>query len=281
MNGPSRYPPVRHLVVLSVVALPLSQLLIYPLTATYSVRLGLVAAELVLLWSLSLSARRHGWAAEDVLLLNATRPGVLPVTVLTAAGAAVVIAHLDWTCGQLLYQLDLSLPAGLQRDLIELQLIRDGGDILPVLAGIVIAPGLCEEAYFRGFALTSLAAHRGRAAALVGSSALFAAVHYNPWQLPALFLFGLFLGLLVWWTHSLYPAIVAHMVNNAVAVAGVNLRARTGLDLTGDAGPVPLAVLLGAAAVLALGLRFLATSRPRLPLIVDDTPAAPQGSWPE
>jgi len=265
-----RYPSVPHLLALCALALPLSQFLVYPLAATWSPRLGMVAAELVLLWSLSLSARRDRWAAADVLLLNATRPGVLPVAALTAAAAAMAIAHFDVACAQLLRQLDVSLPAGLQRDLLELQLIRHRGEALPVLASAVLAPCLCEEAFFRGFALTSLAAHRGRAPALVGSAALFAAVHYNPWQLPALFVFGLFLGLLVWWTHSLYPAIVAHGVNNALSVAGVNLRAHTGLDLVGAAEPVPRALLAVAAVILVLGVRFLKRQQPPLPLIIRD-----------
>lgn len=277
----SRYPPVRHLVVLSVVALPLSQFLIYPLTAAYSARLGLVAAELVLLWALSLSARRGRWSSEDVLLLNATAPGVLPVAAVTAAGAAVVVAQFDLVCAQLLRDLGMSLPPDLQRDLLELQLVRDAGDLVPVAASVVVAPGLCEEAYFRGFALTSLAARRGGPAAVVGSAALFAVTHYNPWQLPALFLFGLFLGVLVVWTHSLYPAIVAHMVNNALSAAGVNLRAHTGLDLAGAVESVPLPVLAVATAALVLGLRFLARQTPPLPLIVPDDPPPPASCWPQ
>lgn len=278
MVHPSRYPPVGHLVLVSVVALPASQFVIYPLAATYSTRLGLVAAELVLLWALSLAARRGGWLWEDVLLLNATSLHVLAATAATAAGAAVVVAHLDLACAQLLGAFDLALPAGLQRDLLELQLLRHAGDMVPTLISVVVAPGLCEEAYFRGFALTTLAARRGGPVAVVGSAALFAVIHYNPWQLPALFLFGLFLGLLTCWTHSLYPAIVAHMVNNALSVVGVNVRAHTGLDLIGIATPAPLPVLAAAALALVLGLRFLARQTPALPLIVPVAPPAP--GWP-
>jgi len=270
-----------HLALFTVVALPLSQFLIYPLVAAYSTRLGLVAAELVLLWALSLAARRGRWLWEDVLLLNATGPGVLAAAAVTAAGAAVVVAQFDLVFAQLLGDLDLNLPAALQRNLLELQLIRGAGDLMPVIASVVIAPALCEEAFFRGFALTSLAAHRGGPAAVVGSALLFAAIHYNPWQLPALFLFGLFLGLLTYWTHSLYPAVVAHMVNNAMSTAGVNLRAHTGLDLVGTAESVPLPVLAAAAIALVLGLRFLARQTPILPLIVPDEPSAPAPAWPQ
>jgi len=272
---PGRYPPVGHVLVLSALALPLSQFLVYPLAAAHSPRLGLLVAELVLLWALSLSARRARWSSEDVLLVNATVPGVLPTAGVTAAGAAVVVAHFDWICSQLLRHLDQGLPADLQRDLLELQLIDGPGDLAAVVVSVVLAPGLCEEAYFRGFALTSLAAHRGPRTAVVASAGLFAAIHYNPWQLPALFLFGLFLGLLVYWTHSLYPAVVAHIVNNALSVAAVNLRAHTGVDFLGAAGPVPLPVLVPAAVVLVAGLRFLARRNPPLPLIIRDEPPAP------
>ncbi|MFC1526463.1 type II CAAX prenyl endopeptidase Rce1 family protein, partial [Candidatus Latescibacterota bacterium] len=226
----TRYPPVRHVLFLSLLVLPLSQFLVYPALAPFSPHLALVAAEFVLLWALSLSVRRRRWSLEDVLLLNATSPRVLTVAAVTAAGAAVLIAQLDLAWAELLWLVEVYVPVSLQRNLLEIQLVDDLPGLAGVATGIVIAPGVCEEAFFRGFVLTSLAAHRSIRVGVVGSALLFAALHLNPWQLPALVLFGLFLGLLVHWTHSIYPAIVAHMTNNLLSVMGVNVRAYTGVD---------------------------------------------------
>ncbi|MFH1569448.1 MAG: CPBP family intramembrane glutamic endopeptidase [Gemmatimonadota bacterium] len=273
----SRYPSFRHVLLLSLLALPLCRYLVYPVTAALSERLGLVATELVLLWILSLSARRTRWSAADVLLLNATPPRVLAVAAGTAVGAALVVAQFDLAWAELLRRAGMIAPASLQRYLLEVQLVRDLPGLAAALAAVAVAPALCEEAYFRGFAFTSLASRRGAATAVVGSAALFAAVHLNPWQLPALFLFGVFLGLLVCWTHSLYPAIVAHLVNNLLSVAGVNLRAHTGADLLGASEPLPGPLLAAAMAVLLLGSAYLRRQSPLLPLVVGESPVAAVG----
>jgi membrane protease YdiL (CAAX protease family) len=160
----------------------------------------------------------------------------------------------------------------LQRNLLELQLVRDLPGAAGVLFGVVLAPGVCEEAFFRGFVLTALAARGAARSAVTGSALLFAALHLNPWQLPALMLFGIFLGLLVYWTHSIYPAVLAHGINNLVSVLGVNVRAHTGVDWLGAGESLPLPVLAAAAVCLGLGVLVLRRHSPVMPLIVRPAP---------
>ena len=81
----------------------------------------------------------------------------------------------------------------------------------------VVAP-ICEEAFFRGYAFTALRGRYGRPIAYLGSALLFAVVHLNlPAILPILMM-ALGLAFLYDRTRSIVPGIVAHGLNNAVAL---------------------------------------------------------------
>jgi membrane protease YdiL (CAAX protease family) len=81
----------------------------------------------------------------------------------------------------------------------------------------VVAP-ICEESFFRGYVFTALLRRFGRAVAYPGSALLFASLHLNlPALLPILAM-GLGLAFLYDRSRSLVPSIVAHGLNNAVAL---------------------------------------------------------------
>ena len=152
---------------------------------------------------------------------------------------------------------------------MELQIIRSLADAPGGLAALVLFPALCEEPFVRGFVLTGLYAHYGPRWALLGSSVFFAVSHFNPWQFLPLLVFGLFLGALVHWTHSIYPAILAHAINNLASVAGINLRTYWGLEE--DFGPsqhLPLHLALLALLALLAGLFLLRRQPPIMPLLI-------------
>jgi len=106
------------------------------------------------------------------------------------------------------------------------QLLKDlgtnEGPVLLVLSAAltcVMAP-ICEEFLFRGFIFTALREWRGTLPAAVITGVLFGGVHVL--SAPALDLvplagLGFGLCLLYRYTGSLYPGIVAHALNNALA----------------------------------------------------------------
>ena len=81
----------------------------------------------------------------------------------------------------------------------------------------VVAP-ICEEAFFRGYVFTALRGRFGRPLAYLGSSLLFASVHLNLPALVPITVMGLGLTFLYDRSRSLVPGIVAHGLNNAVAL---------------------------------------------------------------
>jgi membrane protease YdiL (CAAX protease family) len=111
---------------------------------------------------------------------------------------------------------DLGEPA---RELAE-KAVDPGGVVLLVLIVVVLAP-IIEELFFRGLLLRSLERRWNRGVALVGSSAVFAAGHFQPLQFPALFVFGLVAAWLALRYDRLGPAIWAHVGFNATTTAAL------------------------------------------------------------
>ena len=135
---------------------------------------------------------------------------------------------------------------------------------------VVFLPGICEELFFRGFVLTGMCVHVGTKKALFVSAALFALAHFNPWQFPALLAMGFLLAMLVYWTHSIYPAIIAHSTNNALSVTGINLRTHYGIDGLASSEPLSTVALLASFLVLCGGLWSISRSKRFMPLIASE-----------
>lgn len=93
--------------------------------------------------------------------------------------------------------------------------------------GAVAAP-IAEEFLFRGL-LYPLLRNRLSVAVAVGISAFaFAFVHFLPPLIPALLVMGVVLALLMERFKSLYPAMVVHALNNAVALVALYAAIGTG-----------------------------------------------------
>lgn len=81
-----------------------------------------------------------------------------------------------------------------------------------------IIPGLCEEFLFRGIFQTGFAHFLKPKTALVLTSLLFAVFHFNPWYLPFYFILGLAFGWIFFQTKNLALAMLAHAINNGLAI---------------------------------------------------------------
>jgi membrane protease YdiL (CAAX protease family) len=103
--------------------------------------------------------------------------------------------------------------------------IADAVSTGPALAMVALAvvPGFAEELFFRGLMQTRLANALGPWPAIVVASAAFGALHLDPVQGTVAFVVGMWLGWVTQRYESLWPAIAAHVVNNAVFL-GLALR---------------------------------------------------------
>lgn len=82
---------------------------------------------------------------------------------------------------------------------------------------IAIGPGIAEELGFRGFVLRCFEEELSMPLAVLLSSLLFGLMHANVLQGVGAGLLGVYLGLVVWRTGSLLPAMAAHATNNLLS----------------------------------------------------------------
>lgn len=260
------YPAPRNILRTVLLALFVAQFIVWPLVGLLDPHLGIAATELSIVGFMALYLRRNRLLVEDALLLNAAPRSTLIAVVPTALAGGLLVAEFDLYVNDLLRSIDWSAPISLQRNALQIQIIGDFWQIPKVVAAVAFLPAACEELFFRGLVFTSLYAHGGPKRALLLSAFLFAAAHFNPWQLPALFALGLLLAALTYWSHSIYPAMLAHCLNNALSIAGVNARAHWGIDALSISTHMPIAILIFSALVFCGGLYVVSRSTPIMPL---------------
>ena len=107
---------------------------------------------------------------------------------------------------ELLEQLELTFQTTYAVDFITLFLIGTAG------------AGICEEVLFRGFFQKILEKRMHIIAAIIFPAVLFGIIHVLPWLIFQITILGVVLGLIAWRTDSVYPTILIHAVNNAIAI---------------------------------------------------------------
>jgi len=96
--------------------------------------------------------------------------------------------------------------------------LRTDGVLLFGLLHIAIVPAFAEEILFRGYILRAFEKSTGIILAVIFSSLIFAIFHLQLTNLLPLATLGAVMGLLTWLSGSIWPAVLAHFINNGAAV---------------------------------------------------------------
>ena len=204
----NNFPPIRGWsILIFLVVLPL---LLVP--AVWLLREREMLAMLALFFSSSLLALAiavapMGWQALPAL---GFRPAGFWPIVLGAVGALVVSVAVS----------QLGEPEGVKQ---ALDVARTPELFVASLAVMALLAPLVEEAVFRGLLYGWVAGRWGTTIAWFVSSILFAAAHIEPAHVLLVLPLGLWFGWLRQRTDSLWPSLVAHMVNNGLAVVAAAL----------------------------------------------------------
>lgn len=143
--------------------------------------------------------------------------------------------------------------------------------LLVAIFSFAVIPGFVEEFHFRGFVMAGLKDGLGRTGAVVGTAVVFAAAHLDRDRFPQLLLLGVLLGAVRLIGGSLWPAVVAHACNNALAVSAVSLDAESALgrflgSVVGAEDPATRG-LTAAVAVILAAVGFVAVKKGRSSLL--------------
>jgi membrane protease YdiL (CAAX protease family) len=104
-----------------------------------------------------------------------------------------------------------------QMEMIQNYLTGDGV-VWVALLNIGLVPAVCEEILFRGYVQRSFEKSWGIWAAIIVSGLIFGAYHMQLSNLLPLAAIGILLAVMTWASQSIYPAMVAHLVNNGGSV---------------------------------------------------------------
>lgn len=202
-----------------------------------------------------------------ILFAAYMRVRVRPAFSLTRPPAAGLLAALcfglsTWVLAQgwfAFQQTWLPMPPEMERMYEEMVGLL--GDLPPLVMVVFLAlvPAVCEELFFRGYALAGLRGGLGKAAAIVVVAVAFGVYHHSVHRLIVTSVLGLVFGLLVIRYSSIWPAVVAHLLHNGIS--GLSARGdglkplleRMGYALN-EAGYPPTPWLAAAGAILALGI---------------------------
>ncbi|MDZ7620181.1 MAG: ABC transporter permease subunit/CPBP intramembrane protease [Patescibacteria group bacterium] len=92
-----------------------------------------------------------------------------------------------------------------------------------MVAVIALVPAVCEELAFRGFILSGFMRSCGKWRAIVYTAVLFGLAHGILQQSLIACLVGVAIGFITVQSGSLWPAVVYHLLNNGLAVAGTRI----------------------------------------------------------
>jgi len=137
----------------------------------------------------------------------------IPVGLAFGVLAQIVVVWLIYAPFQQFFDFDVSEAARQITDRA-----ASPGDIALVMLGVVVGAPIFEELFFRGLTLRAFERKWGATVGVLASSVVFAAVHFQLLQFPALVAFGIIAALLVRRYKRLGPAIWAHVGFNLVAV---------------------------------------------------------------
>ncbi|MBS1827126.1 MAG: CPBP family intramembrane metalloprotease [Acidobacteria bacterium] len=128
-----------------------------------------------------------------------------------------------------------------------------------ILFAVSISPGICEELLFRGF-MQGAFRKLGMWASIGLSAFLFAVAHASIYRMMPVLLLGLAIGWLFWHSKSVLPGMVAHALNNGLAVAVISVPAIRDYFVKNKLQFLPLEWSLAGLVVCGVGL-WLVVSR--------------------
>jgi membrane protease YdiL (CAAX protease family) len=157
---------------------------------------------------------KPGGLLEKFKLSN-LRFGFIPISF---AASFIFLISISWIVQ--LYHLGLSkLGFDLEPPAIEFLLKNcDFSTLIWLTVGVVFLAPISEELVFRRFMFGFLAPRCGFVPAMLITAAAFAGIHLSIYDLPALFLLGIAFQLIYLRFGSLYPAVLMHAFNNAIAL---------------------------------------------------------------
>lgn len=152
---------------------------------------------------------RFTWYSDTIYMIG--------MTVLLILAVQPLIWFLSWLNTQIPVPEFFTEMQTSQMEMIEQFLTGDHLFWL-TLFHVAIVPAVCEEVLYRGYVMRAFEKSWGIWPAIIISGLLFGLYHVQLTNLLPLASIGILLAAITWYSGSIYPAMVAHFVNNGSSV---------------------------------------------------------------
>ena len=147
------------------------------------------------------------------------------------------------------------------------------GELIATLILVALLPAVAEEYIFRGCIARSFA-RKGYVFAVFMSALLFAIMHGSPLQLVHQFLIGVVCAVLFFATRSLWPPIILHFLNNAIALVLGYVQNRGSAFAVTEAWQYVVMCVVGVAATIGLLIAVIYLCKARAAKVDPESGAA-------
>lgn len=175
---------------------------------------------------------------------NNKTPQLIGVTVILIVAIQPAIWFLGWLNSLLPVPELFSEFQSTQMEMIE-NFLRGDHLLVLTLFHVGVVPAICEEVLYRGYVMKAFQKSWGVLPAILISGLLFGLYHVQLTNLLPLATIGIVLGFVTWASESIYPAMLAHFVNNGGSVlVGTYYPDTAFAELTPESMPPLWAVIL-------------------------------------
>lgn len=147
------------------------------------------------------------------------------------------------------------------------------GELAATLILVALLPAIAEEYVFRGCVARAFA-RKGYVFAVFMSALLFAIMHGSPLQLVHQFLIGVVCAVLFFATRSLWPPIILHFLNNAIALVLGYVQNRGSAFAVTEAWQYVVMCVVGVAATIGLLIAVIYLCKARAAKVDPESGAA-------
>ncbi|MDR3275900.1 MAG: CPBP family intramembrane metalloprotease [Treponema sp.] len=200
--------------------------------------------------------------AAEVFRFHKVSAGLWGATAVLFIGLYILLSELDNLMNFL-----LPMPEFIQG---VFDMVMASPNFIVSLLFVAISPAIVEELLCRGLFLYGFQKNYSARKAIIVSALLFGIIHLNPWQFVSAFTIGLFSAWIALRSHSIFPSMAIHFVNNLLAVLFAQFSEL--IPVSGFNTPAPNALVfqpiwldIAGLALTVLGIYLLRRRFPVLP----------------
>jgi len=151
---------------------------------------------------------------KDLFRLNPVNPGMWLPGIISSMGILIALDEIDRIISTL-----ITMPESKIQGIESIMQIQGPISALFIIGVVVFLGPIVEEMVFRGFLQRVLENKlRKTIYSILISAASFAILHFNPWWLIQIYIMGIFLAYLGYYSRSIFLPFILHALNNGASV---------------------------------------------------------------